>query len=206
MNNKFIKSKFANFHFIAATAAFAVHAGLVVAMLWPSHAIAINQQAMNISFVAPSSSAKNSKNDKQKVVVNDNKNGIKNARSKKEFSEEENKKSAANKETSGREDPNATATKAAESDPIFNAEYLNNPAPVYPSSAKRANVQGRVLLTVVVKADGKAAKVDVSHSSGSSTLDEAALDAVKQWHFVPAKKNGGSVEAKVIVPIDFKII
>ena len=146
MNNKFTNS-----HFIAGTIAFAIHASIVAVSLWPSSASAINQQAMNINFVAPSSNQKSSNNQKQKITVNnENKSGIKNNHSKKESADEENKKSAANKETSGRQDPNATATRAAESDPIFNADYLNNPAPVYPSSAKRSNVQGRVLLSVVV--------------------------------------------------------
>ena len=176
-------------------------------MLMPSSPIVINQQSINVSFVAPSAHKKSSSDEQQKIALNiDSKNAIKSAKAKKESAQKHDTDSAANKETSGREDPNAVATKAAESEPVFNAAYLNNPAPIYPTAAKRNSIQGKVFVDVLVKADGKPAKVAVSHSSGSVALDEAALEAVRQWRFIPAKKGGQSVEASVIVPIDFKII
>jgi len=93
-----------------------------------------------------------------------------------------------------------------ESEPIFDAQYLNNPAPLYPKTARDRGIEGKVLLEVVVKDDGSALNVKLLSSSGSSLLDESAIEAVKNWQFIPAKKFGKFVQAKVIVPIEFKIL
>ncbi len=89
--------------------------------------------------------------------------------------------------------------------PNFNAAYLNNPAPNYPSISRRLGEQGLVLLRVQVTQDGKAGSVEVQTGSGSSRLDEAALEAVKKWQFVPAKRGEQSVSASVVVPVRFSI-
>ena len=93
-----------------------------------------------------------------------------------------------------------------QSEPIFDAKYLNNPAPLYPTTARDRGIEGKILLEVVVKEDGSALNVKLITSSGSSLLDESAIEAVKNWQFIPAKKFGKFVQAKVIVPIEFKII
>lgn len=197
-------------HLIALTAAILVHGSLAAVSMLPSNPIVINQQTIQVSFVAPSSANKKSKSEfSQKIALNvESENAIKQKKVNQVENAESNteKNLSAGKQTSGREDPNAIATKAAESDPVFNAAYLNNPAPAYPTSAKRRGTQGKVLLSVVVKTDGTAAAVLVSHSSGSSDLDEAALTAVKQWKFIPARSRGEFVQANVLVPIEFKIV
>ena len=199
--------KLSNLHFLAASAALAVHGMAAGLAFLPSSPIVMNQQTINVSFVAPSSSSKSLTISKQKNTnIIDDKNGVKNITNKTESALEKSDKSASKQETSGRQDPNATATKAAESEPVFNADYLNNPAPAYPASAKHNNVQGKVLVNVLVSASGKAAKVDISRSSGYAILDQAALDAIKQWRFIPASRSGHSVEASVVVPVDFKIL
>ena len=93
-----------------------------------------------------------------------------------------------------------------QSEPIFDAKYLNNPAPLYPTNARDRGIEGKILLEVVVKEDGSALNVKLITSSGSSLLDESAIESVKNWQFIPAKKFGKFVQAKVIVPIEFKII
>ncbi len=194
--------------FAFAAAAF-VHGAIAGWSLLPSKPTIINQQAIQVSFVAPSQEKQNSKNSSEKFALNiERENSIKQKQKNKNESAENktDKNSQAQKQTSGREDPNAIETKAAESEPVFNANYLNNPAPYYPQSAKRRGVQGKVFLSVVVKVDGTPASVQISRSSGSSDLDEAALDAVKQWKFIPARSNGKFVEAGVVVPVEFKIV
>ena len=89
--------------------------------------------------------------------------------------------------------------------PGFNAAYLDNPAPNYPSVSRRLGEQGKVLLRVQVAADGKADSVALHTSSGSNRLDQAALAAVKKWRFVPAKRGGQAVSASVVVPVSFSI-
>lgn len=102
-----------------------------------------------------------------------------------------------------------TNTKAADTQtyqsPSFNAAYLNNPAPNYPSVSRRLGEQGLVLLHVQVTADGVAESVELQTSSGSNRLDQAALEAVKKWRFVPAKRGEQSVSASVVVPVRFSL-
>jgi periplasmic protein TonB len=89
--------------------------------------------------------------------------------------------------------------------PKFNAAYLSNPAPIYPRRSRVLEEEGVVKLKVHVSAAGKALQVQLFKSSGFSRLDEAALDAVKGWNFVPAKQGDQSIEGWVIVPISFKL-
>ena len=87
----------------------------------------------------------------------------------------------------------------------FDADYLHNPKPVYPSLSRRNSEEGKVLLKVRVSAQGNALDVVISKSSGYSRLDTAASDAVTRWRFVPAKRGDESVESSVIVPITFAL-
>ena len=89
--------------------------------------------------------------------------------------------------------------------PNFNADYLHNPPPAYPPAARRLGEQGRVVLRVLVSADGQPEQVEVRSSSGSSRLDTAALDTVRRWKFVPAKQGDRPVAAWVLVPISFRL-
>lgn len=104
---------------------------------------------------------------------------------------------------------NSAAAQASEqlvtTAPLFDAAYLNNPAPEYPAQAKRRGMQGSVMLGVVVRHDGTAKSVTVAESSGFAMLDESAKDAVSRWKFVPARKGNETVEARVMVPIDFRL-
>jgi protein TonB len=87
----------------------------------------------------------------------------------------------------------------------FNAAYLHNPEPKYPSISRRTGEEGKVMLKVRVTADGLAAAVTIDKSSGYERLDEAARDVVTRWRFVPAKRGDEAIEATVIVPIVFRL-
>ncbi|MES2014128.1 MAG: TonB family protein [Pseudomonadota bacterium] len=89
--------------------------------------------------------------------------------------------------------------------PRFGVAYLNNPAPDYPPLARRLGEQGRVLLRVLVSTNGEADHVQVESSSGSKKLDQAAMLAVKQWNFVPAKRSNLPISAYVLVPVNFSL-
>jgi protein TonB len=89
--------------------------------------------------------------------------------------------------------------------PRFDADYLQNPPPVYPALSRRAGEQGKVLLRVVVRPDGTPQSVELRQGSGSERLDEAALDAVRRWRFVPARQGSIPITAAVIVPIVFSL-
>ncbi len=87
----------------------------------------------------------------------------------------------------------------------FKAKYLNNPSPDYPSMAKDHGWQGRVRLRVQVSAEGLSLSVRVENSSGHEILDDAAIEAVKQWRFIPAKRGETIVASSVVVPITFNL-
>ena len=89
--------------------------------------------------------------------------------------------------------------------PVFNANYLDNPAPAYPAPSRRMREQGRVILRVLVRANGTAAQVQVRTSSGHARLDDAARDAVRHWRFVPAKRGADPIEEWVLIPVSFRL-
>jgi protein TonB len=113
----------------------------------------------------------------------------------------------------GQPDAETTAvpesTEAAGSEPLIESRYdvaaLNNPKPPYPLSARRHGAQGRVLLSVRVGADGASHTVLLKHSSGHAVLDNAALQTVQRWRFVPAHRGDAPVESWVDVPIIFRL-
>lgn len=206
-------STYKNSHFIALTIAAAVHAAVGVWAIMPSSPIVINKQTIQVSFVAPSSQNQKSENVTHKKITMDleQKNALKQKSDKNQENDQQKQKLASEKNISGKNtsglvDPNAVAINSAQSEPIFDAAYLNNPSPNYPLDAKRKNIQGKVLVQVTVKSDGSAKEVIIARSSGYKSLDEAAIEAVRQWRFIPARKGSQSVQANVIVPVEFKII
>lgn len=98
---------------------------------------------------------------------------------------------------------------AAAAEPLvearFDADYLANPKPPYPSASRRFGEAGTVYLRVQVSAEGHAHKVELKSSSGFARLDQSALDTVAQWRFVPARRGNTAVTAWVIVPIVFSL-
>ncbi len=106
--------------------------------------------------------------------------------------------------TSGLQSPNASAQKSAITKPVA-ANYLNNPAPEYPRSARKRGQEGTVLLDVRVSTAGTPKQVLLERSSGHHLLDRAALAAVQNWKFVPARRGSKLIEANVVVPIEFRI-
>ena len=99
----------------------------------------------------------------------------------------------------------APATVVAVTAPLFNAAYLNNPAPSYPPVSKRMREQGQVLLRVLVNTTGRADDVQLRTSSGFPRLDDSARDTVRDWKFVPARRGNEAVAAWVLIPISFRL-
>lgn len=93
---------------------------------------------------------------------------------------------------------------AALTEPVA-AAYLKNPPPAYPRAALRRKQQGTVMIAVLVDTDGLPLRVSLDRSSGHEALDDAALEAVRKWKFVPARRGSELVEASVVVPVEFRI-
>jgi protein TonB len=83
---------------------------------------------------------------------------------------------------------------------------LQSPPPIYPSSAIRMGITGRVVLRIEVDATGRAVSGVIEQSSGSTILDNAALKVVlAKWRFVPAQHAGQNIAATALVPIVFSL-
>ena len=87
----------------------------------------------------------------------------------------------------------------------FDADYLDNPQPIYPHASRRLGEQGKVLLRVHVSAAGLAEIVELKLGSGFARLDQAAQEAVSRWRFVPARRGEQAIAAWVQVPITFQL-
>lgn len=101
--------------------------------------------------------------------------------------------------------PPAPAPAAPITPPNFVAAYLDNPTPEYPRLSRRMKESGTVLLRVRVSPEGRSAQVELNKSSGYERLDQAAVEAVRKWRFVPAKQGEQAVSAWVLVPINFQL-
>lgn len=82
---------------------------------------------------------------------------------------------------------------------------ISAPPPDYPRQALRSRTTGTVMLRVDVGTDGRAANVGISRGSGSRDLDRAAVRAVQQWRFEPARRGGQPVMGTLDIPIEFTL-
>ncbi len=78
------------------------------------------------------------------------------------------------------------------------------PDPEYSEEARKAKYQGTCVLWLVVGADGRPREMKVSRTLGLG-LDEKALEAVKQWKFEPAMKDGKPVAVQISVEVTFHL-
>jgi periplasmic protein TonB len=81
---------------------------------------------------------------------------------------------------------------------------LYDPEPEYSEEARKAKYQGSVVLWVVVDANGRPRDVKVARSLGMG-LDEKAIEAVRNWKFEPAKKDGQPVAVQVNIEVNFRL-
>lgn len=75
--------------------------------------------------------------------------------------------------------------------------------PVYPDIAMRARVSGLVVLEATIDAEGRVTSVRVLRSV--PMLDQAAVDAVRQWEFTPTRLNGVAVPVVMTVTVNFTL-
>ncbi len=80
---------------------------------------------------------------------------------------------------------------------------ISKPTPTYPPDAKKAHVQGTVVLKAVIDTDGTIKELSVV--SGPELLQQAALDAVKQWRYRPYLLNGDPVEVGTTINVIFTL-
>jgi protein TonB len=79
---------------------------------------------------------------------------------------------------------------------------MNDVQPVYPAIALNAGVTGAVIIEATIGADGRV--IDAKVLRSVPLLDQAALDAVRQWEYKPTFLNGVAVPVVMTVTINFK--
>ena len=99
--------------------------------------------------------------------------------------------------------PAAPTAPAAVELPSSNADYLQNPKPAYPPLSKRLGEQGKVIVRVLIGVDGIAKTAEIRQSSSFERLDQAALNTVLKWRYVPGKRAGVAEDMWFNVPINF---
>jgi periplasmic protein TonB len=99
----------------------------------------------------------------------------------------------------------ATATaEAQDAPPRLDSTYPNYQPP-YPDAAQVNGEQGIVVLDVQVSPSGRVRNVKVNQSSGFGDLDNAAIEGVLRWRYIPAVEGGSSATQWTKVTIAYKL-
>jgi protein TonB len=80
---------------------------------------------------------------------------------------------------------------------------LRHVDPEYPPLARAARVEGRVVVECVIDTDGRVAQARVV--TGRPLLDDAALQAVRQWRYRPTLLDGVAVAVQMTVTVEFHL-
>lgn len=84
-------------------------------------------------------------------------------------------------------------------------QLLSATKPRYPESARRNNIEGTAVVGLTIGTDGRVSSAWLESSSGNSAMDEAAVEEVYNWRFVPAKRNGAAITVNSRVPVVFQL-
>jgi protein TonB len=80
---------------------------------------------------------------------------------------------------------------------------ITEAVPVYPALARSAGVHGVVIIEAVIDAQGQVVSTKVLRSI--PLLDQAAVDAVRQWRYTPARLNGEPIPVVMTVTVNFTL-
>ena len=86
---------------------------------------------------------------------------------------------------------------------VMEKQIVHKVPPVYPEDAKRARIQGKVLLDAVIGKEGEVEQLKVI--SGPAPLQQSSLDAVRQWTYKPFLLNGEPVEVKTTITVNYTL-
>jgi protein TonB len=81
---------------------------------------------------------------------------------------------------------------------------IYNVDPIYSDEAREAKYQGTCVLVLIVGPDGRPRDINVTRTLGKG-LDERAIEAVRQWKFSPATKDGKPVAAAINIEVTFRL-
>ena len=89
--------------------------------------------------------------------------------------------------------------------PRSDALHLNNPKPDYPAISRRIGEEGHVRLSVYILADGRVGDIRLKQSSGYPRLDQAAIEAVRRWRYLPARRGDEPIDYWYVQTIIFSL-
>jgi len=99
--------------------------------------------------------------------------------------------------------PSAPATPLAVGGDVKQAKLIFSVSPVYPTLAKSQHVSGSVMIDALIDPNGRVTTMKVV--SGPTLLQQAAMDALKQWKYQPASLDGKPVAMHLTVTIQFRL-
>lgn len=89
--------------------------------------------------------------------------------------------------------------------PRIDASYRGNAKPSYPMASRRLKEEGTVHLRLFVNADGTVGEVKLARSSGFERLDQAAMQTVRKWKLIPARRGSEPFATWYELPLTFNL-
>lgn len=86
---------------------------------------------------------------------------------------------------------------------VAQGNLIYSPPPTYPEAARAAQVSGVVILNATISPEGSVESLSVA--SGNALLNQAAMDAVKQWRYKPTISNGQAVRIQTTITVNFSL-
>ena len=99
--------------------------------------------------------------------------------------------------------PAAPAAPVAVGGDVKQAKLMSSAPPVYPAMAKAQHVSGAVTIDALIDVNGRVTTMKVI--SGPTLLQQAAMDALKQWKYEPATLDGKAVPMHLTVTLQFRL-
>lgn len=82
---------------------------------------------------------------------------------------------------------------------------LSQMKPMYPLRARNADIEGYVVLEMIVDAQGLISQVDIAEAEPPGYFEKAALRSAAAWRFSAAKKDGSPVPVRVVQKLTFRL-
>jgi TonB family protein len=86
---------------------------------------------------------------------------------------------------------------------VMAKQLISKAVPIYPTEAKKAKIQGKVVLSILIDKGGNVQRVTAI--SGPPELQQSAIDAVRQWKYKPYLLNGDPVEVESTVNVIYSL-
>jgi protein TonB len=84
-------------------------------------------------------------------------------------------------------------------------EPINHVRPRYPDEAKQFRIQGVVVLDAMISESGSISELHVARPVVGGGLEESAVEAVRQWRYLPTPKDGQPVSVGTCVTVTYEV-